>query len=227
MSKTGVRSLKQPTESLADRVCREVRRSIINGDLAPGEPVSISDLASDLEVSYSPVREALQRLAGEGLIVLRPARSVIVAPLDQGDLIEIYRLRKLIEVDAVGRAARLYKADDLAAIEEALEALREGTIEDERFWANHDAFHRALVSPILTPRLERAIGELWSSAERYIRIVYGNSDALEHASTYERHLPLLEAARTKRAKPMRDALLGHLEQNESELVTNVGRIAST
>jgi DNA-binding GntR family transcriptional regulator len=67
-------------------------------------------------VSLSPVREALQRLSGQGLILLRPARTAVVAPLDAADLEEIYRLRGLIEVDALTRAAPLLQDAQLEQI---------------------------------------------------------------------------------------------------------------
>src|ERR1019366_2989600 len=133
------------------------RRAILEGRLRPGETLSISDLAADLGVSHSPVREALQRLSGQGLILLRPARTAVVAPLDLGELEEIYRLRALIEGDALGRAA---------------ERLPGAATDTDPFWDAHNAFHRGLMPPVLTPRLERLITELWQAAERYIRIVY-------------------------------------------------------
>jgi DNA-binding GntR family transcriptional regulator len=80
---------------------------------------------------------------------------------------------------------------------------------------------------VSTERLDRLITELWQAAERYIRVVYGETDALREHSAYERHLPLLEAARTRNAATMRKALTAHLRSNERELSGKLETILDT
>jgi DNA-binding GntR family transcriptional regulator len=223
-TRTGVTPIHQEVQSLVDRVTHAVRQSIVDGRLRPGETLSISDLASDLRTSHSPVREALQRLASQGLVELRPARTAIVAPLGLDDLHEIYRLRLLNEVDAVGRACPLLTETDLAEIEEQFRLLDSAARDSEEFWTSHDAFHRLLMRPVATPRLDRLTNQLWQAAERYIRVVYGETDVLEHYSAYERHIPLLEAARGGDDPTMRMALTAHLSSNERELSTKLAAI---
>src|SRR5919206_2910505 len=79
-------------KSVVELVIDEVRRSILEGSLPPGAPVSIADLSSRLEVSHIPVREALRRLEGEGLIELRRSRSAVVASMTAEDLDHVFRL---------------------------------------------------------------------------------------------------------------------------------------
>jgi len=67
------------TPTLAEQIAGQLRRSILTGDLKPGEAVKERDNAAELGVSRTPMREAIRRLANEGLIVLRPSRSPIVA----------------------------------------------------------------------------------------------------------------------------------------------------
>jgi DNA-binding GntR family transcriptional regulator len=224
LSKTGLAPIAQEKESLVDRVCDAVRHSIISGQLRPAEVISISDLATDLGVSHSPVREALQRLASQGLVELRPARSAIVAPLDVEELTEIYRIRKLLEVDTAGRACPLLTAGDLEAIERDFELLSRAGAGSEDIWTRHDDFHRALMGPALSPRLDRVISEQWHAGERYIRIVYADSDVFAARSIGDRHQELLDAARAGKAAGMRKALLAHLETNEREIGDQVREI---
>ena len=227
MSKTGLAPIAQEKESLVDRVCDAVRHSIISGRLRPAEVLSISDLDADLGVSHSPVREALQRLASQGLVELRPARSAIVAPLDVDELTEIYRIRKLLEVDTAGRACPLLTPEDLKAIERRFEALAKApSTHPDDFWTLHEDFHRALMRPALSPRLARVIGEQWHAGERYIRIVYADSGVFGARSAGERHQELLDAARAGKAPRMRKALLEHLEMNEREIGIQIREILS-
>ena len=97
---TGLRPVAQ--ESTVDRVTVELPRSILAGTLRPGEPFSITDISEQLGVSHIPVREALRRLEGQGLVQLRAGRSAIVAPLDEEELRSVYRLRRLLEADPGG-----------------------------------------------------------------------------------------------------------------------------
>jgi DNA-binding GntR family transcriptional regulator len=217
----GIAPIASDTQSLVDRATHAVRRAILEGRLRPGELLRIGELASDLGVSPSPVREALQRLAEQGLVVLRPARTAIVAPLELDDLHEIYRLRRQIEVDAVGRAASKLTDDDLRSIEESFDRFVAAEIDTNEFWESHNAFHLALMAPVITPRLERMVTDLWHSAERYIRVVYDETDVLFTRSPRERHQPLLDAARTRNRPTLRKALTTHLQDNEREIAESL------
>jgi DNA-binding GntR family transcriptional regulator len=216
-TKTGVARLATESQSLVDRVSHEIRKSIIEGRVRPGESLSISDLATDLGVSPSPVREALQRLAGQGLVLLRPARTAVIAPLEVGDLEEIYRLRLLIEVDAVVRALPLLTPDDIAEMQAQLDIARVSPLDTAEFWEAHDAFHRVLLAPVLTPRLNQLITQLWESAQRYVRLVYIETDALRERNAVARHVPLIEAARSGDAERMRAVYADHLASNEADI----------
>ena len=216
-SRTGVTPIHKETQSLVDRVTDVVRQSIIDGRLSPGETVSISDLATDLGVSHSPVREALQRLSGQGLVELRPARTAVVAPLALDDLEEIYRLCKLNEVDAVTRACPDLTDDDISALEAQVEIIGDAPLDTEQFWTAHDAFHLGLMRPVASSRLNRLFTQLWEARERYIRLdlVDGPSPLLKAAG--DRHRKLLEIARTRDGAALGAALLEHLEFNEQSL----------
>ena len=221
-TRTGIAPIFPATQSLVDRVSHAVRRAILEGKLRPGETLSISDLAADLGVSHSPVREALQRLSGQGLVVLRPARTAIVAPLSLGDLQEIYRLRGLIEVDAAGRAAPMLSDEELAELARELDVMSAAATDGDAFWDSHTAFHRGLMAPVLTPRLQRLVTELWHAGERYLRIVYIETNVLQAHSPHDRHRPLLDAARSRTAKTMRTALTDHLGPTNARSVASLG-----
>jgi len=223
-TRTGIAPLFPESQSLVDRVGHAVRRAILEGRLRPGETLSISDLAADLGVSHSPVREALQQLAGQGLILLRPARTAVVAPLDLSELEEIYRLRELVEVDALGRAAAQLSATDIEVLERQFELLSAAATDSDPFWDAHNAFHTALMAPVLTTRLQRVITELWHAAERYIRIVYIETDVLFTRSPRERHEPLLVAARAGDGELMRSTMAAHLRSNHEEVADSLKRI---
>src|SRR6266568_9381375 len=80
----------------ADWVEKQLRRDILFGVFTPGERLLAADLAKRYTVSPTPLREALQRLATDGLLVMTPQRGVRVAPLPLDSAREIYELRYLL-----------------------------------------------------------------------------------------------------------------------------------
>lgn len=87
---------------LAQSVLQRLRDEIISGQLPPGTPLSVPGLATRLNVSRSPVREAVQQLTVEGVAEYRPRAGARVAALDRGTLEQVFELRVLLD----GRAAR-------------------------------------------------------------------------------------------------------------------------
>jgi DNA-binding GntR family transcriptional regulator len=79
---------------MVDQVAKELRRSILSGDLRPGQTFSLRQIAGQLGVSFIPVREALRQLKAQGLVITRIGKSASVSPLAAEDLHGIYRLRR-------------------------------------------------------------------------------------------------------------------------------------
>ncbi len=95
-------------KTLRDWVFDCLRTSIVSGDLAPGQRIVEADLAKQLDVSKSPVREAILQLKQDGLVIDAPkGRGVVVAPLKPSDVREIYAVREALE----GLAVRILAAD--------------------------------------------------------------------------------------------------------------------
>ncbi len=100
--------------SLSDEVVVRLRDAIVNGKLAPGERLREELLASSMGVSRGPVREAIQRLEREGLVIIHPNRGATVARLAREDLDEVYSLRRSLERLAIREAIRHADQDQLA-----------------------------------------------------------------------------------------------------------------
>jgi DNA-binding GntR family transcriptional regulator len=200
-------------KSVVELVIAEVRRSILEGALPPGSPVSIADLSSRLQVSHIPVREALRRLEGEGLIELRRSRSAVVASLTTDDLHDVFHLRSLIEGDMMARAVKEYSDEDierLGAAYEALARMPDDTAED--LSARHTEFHRLLYAPAASDWDWRVFDILWQAGERYMYLILG-STMLDGSATHFRevHSDLLEAARARSIRLARKAVADHLQ----------------
>lgn len=102
----------------------ELRRRILEGHLEAGAPVNQEQLASDLGVSTTPLREALRSLETEGFVRTRTHRDVIVAPLDHEELLQLYQVRGHLDCLAVRLAVENHDDAARARIEAAVTETR-------------------------------------------------------------------------------------------------------
>jgi DNA-binding GntR family transcriptional regulator len=102
--------------SLADRVYERLVDAILSGTLASGAPLHVADIAHDLEVSPSPVRDAISRLVAEGLAASNPNRRTTVIRLERRDVVDAFELRTILECGAARLAAERIDADGLRAL---------------------------------------------------------------------------------------------------------------
>ena len=219
-----LRSVADRQLSAVDLVTAEIRRAVLTGTLPPGEQFSIRELARQLGVSHIPIREALRRLEGQGLVVLSQARSAAVAPLSVDDLTAIYRLRLRIEPELAGRSAALTTPAWLATLSEALEESRHA--DPDRAWQGHYDFHERLVGPAATSWDTRLLHTLWTAAERYTLLVFDPIvvDEEERACRYARHRRLYDRAEAGDQAGLDAELVAHLGENEREIVHRIRTI---
>lgn len=155
--------------TMAEAAVVELREAILSGDLAPGAPLRLEDLARRLGMSISPVREAVRRLETLGLAVHVPHRGARVSELAIDDLRDTYEVRLALETIAIRRAAvRFTKEDEDRAetlLDEYTDAHRDGDARRARS-AHHD-FHFTLYRASGSDWLVRLIRPAWENSERY------------------------------------------------------------
>ena len=207
--------------TMVDQVTSEIRRSILSGALRPGQELSLRELAARLGVSTIPVREALRRLEGQGLLTgdagQSGRRSIRVAPLDAEDLHGIYRLRLALEPEIAARACLLLSDADLdvlAAVAATFGNADSGV--DEMYHAHHD-LHLRLLAPAATAWGVRTLENLWHAGERYVRLAFGARDDRgdEHPRREHAHMELIDGYRTRAPEHVRALVRRHLEDNEA------------
>ncbi len=136
-----------PRQELADEVHALLRGHIMRGTIPPGVRINIEDVARQLNVSPTPVRETLARLESEGLVDRQPRRGYRATELlDRDDVRDLYELRMLLEPHAVEAAANRADAPLLQLIREELERGREltrdtSTISPAELSAHDERFH--------------------------------------------------------------------------------------
>ncbi len=105
------------------QVYSALRDAIVTGKLKPGERIVEDRICSELGVSRSPLREALRKLEGEGLVSILPRRGAVVTELTPRDQLELFAVREALEGLAANLAARHITAEELAELEDVCQAM--------------------------------------------------------------------------------------------------------
>lgn len=213
-----VQSVVQRQRSAVDLVLHEIRRSILTGDLPPGQPFTVPALTERLGVSHVPVREALRQLEAQGLVVLSPSRSAVVTPLEPEDLTHIYRLRLRLEPDLAAESATQRSEEEIAAFDALIRAAFGTARSEDDHWDMHRRFHTALITPAAGSWDLRLLTPLWDAAERYTRLFFDpiGASPKTRKKREQAHDKLIAAARSRDPERVRDELQRHLETNLSQ-----------
>lgn len=135
------------TTSLTDQAYEDIKGKVISGTYAPGAHFEAGQLSDDLGMSRTPVREALLRLQGDGILEIVAKKGIRITPLSANDLQDIYQIITGLEVEAVGNLTKHGLADNgrealTLATENMLKCADDGTLDG---WSIADeTFHRAL-----------------------------------------------------------------------------------
>lgn len=192
--------------SLADEVVTYVRDLILAGSLKPGTKIDQDAVGEALDVSRSPVREALVILGREGLVEVTPRRGASVADLSPDDIIDHYELFGVVSGRAAAVAAISLKDDEIAQL--AAIHQRFGRDSGEDLSALNNAFHRVINS--VAPRRTRwLLGHLVRSVPaRYYEFIDGwDAQAVQH------HAAILQAISERDPDGAREAMEEHLHQS--------------
>jgi DNA-binding GntR family transcriptional regulator len=203
-------TIQQRPESLSDQVFATIREAIISRTLAPGSAVTEAQLAKDLGVSKTPVREALLRLREVGLVQSMPIRGMTIIESSREALIQAYELRGILE-SAVARLAAVKASEDEI---DGFEAVAKKSLQ---FAKKHDAvnfrltdrqFHSAVWAAAGNPELERIAENayLLSSALRAIHALSTN-DSIKCA---QQHVDIATAIRANNATLAGEVAANHV-----------------
>jgi DNA-binding GntR family transcriptional regulator len=199
-------------ESLSGQAYLMLEREIVTLRLAPGQLLTEGTLIDRLGVGRTPVREAIQRLAWEGLVDIRPRSGIRVADLDPMDFAKVLEVRRGVEHVLAKSAARYASSTDDEAFgfvgEQMRDAARQGNV--DLFLDADKAFDTVLAGAAANPYAARLAAPLQTHSRRFwFRLQ--RPDSLDKA--VERHLAVIEAIMArdeKRAVEAADRLIDHL-----------------
>jgi DNA-binding GntR family transcriptional regulator len=200
--------------NLPDRVYKKLKRQILTCGVAPEHRLIESDLCSAFGVSRTPLREALNRLALEGLVVAAPVSGYAVAPLTIEDIRHLNEVRQAVEAEAAALAAERATEEDLQAMESfATLKYKQG---DRSTYVislqRNRAFHLAVAHASRNPRLEALVASVLDQVQR--AIYFGFDAAIDAKLATAEHFQLMAAIRSRSPRRARELNAAQIKNGE-------------
>lgn len=218
---TSVTFRRPPTAQEA--VLTELRQLIVSGELAPGEQIVQETLATRFGVSRVPVREALKTLQGEGQVRYSPHHGYFVAKLELSELVEVYRIRELMETEAIQAAVPRLTQEDLTRLTEAVADMAAASAAGDigAMTEANRLFHFTLFEASGLPRFVRIVRQMWDSSDPYRSIYFG--EPAHRALVDEEHRQIVDAARDKDS----DRLVQLMNRHRANAVAELRKVLAT
>lgn len=202
-----------------------IRRDIISGRLEPGEKLRLKELADQYQAGQIPLREALSRLAASGFVTAQDQRGFQVVPVSIDELIDITRVRCMVECEALADSIANGDVTWESRIVEVHYRLERLPVTDPdtgilnaEWEASHVAFHNALLAACSSPLLLKYCAELRDQTARY-RSLSAKYGVAEKRDIPREHRQLMEAALRRDAVKATSLLTSHYEKTTASLVS--------
>jgi DNA-binding GntR family transcriptional regulator len=206
-----------PRAALHEQVAQRLRQMLVEGRIAPGAKLNERELAELLNVSRTPLREAIKMLAAEGLVELVPNRGAIAVSLSEADVLNTFEVMAGLESLSGELAAERITPQELAEIQAMqFEMMAAYTRRDLSAYYNlnariHDAINAAAKNPVLGTVYNQVNARLQALRFR------SNQDGEKWKRAMKEHEKMIEALAARDGAAMREVLLGHL-RNKRDVV---------
>lgn len=200
--------------TLKDRVVERLTDAILGGKIRPGDRLNESQLARDLQVSRAPVREALQQLQEQSIIVNVPRRGMFVVSLDAEDTQKINSLRIILEAEALRLAQKNLTSARTKQLEELLKEMETPEPTTKLYVRLDFEFHRTIWSHSGNEYLEKILTSLTAPLMAHSARLLLRKDKLRRI--LDSHRPLFEFIRGKSDKSAELVMLDHLKYRYPE-----------
>ena len=206
---------------LREVVSETLRQAIKDGILKPGERLMEIQLADELGVSRTPIREAIRKLEQEGFVVMVPRRGTYVADISLKDIAQVFEIRSALEELAAGLAAERITPDELEYLERILVEIND-FIDKGQFDKIVDAdirFHDVLYHASRNTRLVDILHNLREQMLRFRSVSMHYPGRL--AATWEEHRQMVENIANHNSTMARKVAKKHMENSEKTLLKGI------
>ncbi|MES2785578.1 MAG: GntR family transcriptional regulator [Pseudomonadota bacterium] len=216
-----------PRAALHDQVAHRLRQMLVENRIAPGAKLNERELAEVLQVSRTPLREAIKMLAAEGLVELVPNRGAIAVLLTEADVLNTFEVMACLEAQSGALAAERITDAELAEIKAMhFEMMAAYTRKDLSSYYRlnskiHSAINAAARNPVLSSTYNQVNARLQALRFR------SNQDGEKWKRAMHEHDRMIEALSARDADAMRDVLVTHLNNKRDVVVDQLRRGVNT
>jgi DNA-binding GntR family transcriptional regulator len=200
----------QQRKSLGQHVFEHLKQAIIRGQVQPGKWLVESHIAEALDISRTPVREAIHKLEREGLVKKQPRGGITVLGLNRADIEETFGIRSVLESYAARLAALKHRRNELKPLEKKIEEFQRHL--DKKHWGVlpriNTEFHDLLYALSKSPKLIHLINGLQDQIYRFRKIIL-EQENMAHQSN-EDHRLMLELIRRRDAEGVERLVREHI-----------------
>lgn len=202
---------QERSPSVTDVVYEKLYNSIVSLDMPPGTKLSEADVASKLEVSRQPVRDAFYRLSQQGFLLIRPQRATVVTKISTAAVLKARFIRTALEIEVICTAMIKATANDIAALEENIAKQKRAIEAEERdiFHELDDALHAKLCAIAGHPEVWTLIKDNKAHMDR---VRYLSLDKAGSEIAYNEHVGIIDAMKSRDKNKVTTLLRSHLNR---------------
>jgi DNA-binding GntR family transcriptional regulator len=210
---------KQPLSpsSLTDQACNLIKQVILSNNYSQNQRLNEAELSSSLGVSRGPIREALQRLAYEGLVKLVPNKGAFVISFSSKEIEDIYELREYLEIMAIKLATERADQSDYRKLSDLLKAT-ERIIEKNRysFYPWDPDFHLQIIRCTRNQKLEEYMKKLYTQMQ-LIRYQSGSKEG-RVSGAFKEHSEICEALCERNCEKADQLMVKHIRTSRDNIM---------
>ncbi|KJS15719.1 MAG: GntR family transcriptional regulator [Peptococcaceae bacterium BRH_c4b] len=203
---------------LREMVFESMREAIIQGRLKPGERLMEIQLADEMGVSRTPIREAIRKLELEGFVVMVPRKGAFVAGISVKDIVDVFEVRAALEALAAGLAAERITPDELEELERSLVAISEVSSKDDidAIVETDTSFHELIYKASRNERLFQIVIHLKEQIQRFRTTSLSQPGRSKDA--LEEHRKMVEAISDRNVELAQNLARDHIENAEQSML---------
>jgi DNA-binding GntR family transcriptional regulator len=187
-------------KTVQEAVYREMLKVISSGQLSPGQRIITDQIATDLKVSETPVREALARLQARGLIWRDDHKGYVVQQLSSDDLEEIIKIRVALETMAITEACKRISDAEIAGLMDMAKAFSHRDDADiDEFYRFNQRFHSTVYQAAQMPTLLGIIENLWEKMSPYFHLLFKEIEEDDPRVGWSKHVLIIDALKKRDA----------------------------
>ena len=220
--------------SLQQQVHDQLLGRILRRELEPGERISPPDIAAALGVSITPVRDAVNQMAAEGLVTVTPRRGTVVSPVSIRDIEELYEIRLMVEPQAAEMAASRASETEIARVQELADRLESGPatsggrVDDLATYLSEISTDAELHAAVVRAAHNRRLNALYDGLRTHVLVARAVFPRLYRGEPHRRgeHRRIVEAIADHDGEAASEAMAAHLRQALADTLRHVEQQAA-